>query len=313
MTQAPNNTDAFARYRPIIDDWQAFCDAVARPLPTCVWTNTLRTTPERLAEWMRAGGYSPEPVSWYPGAFKLAHDISPGNRLEYVAGLYHVQEEVSLVPPVLLDAKCDERVLDLCAAPGNKTVQLAVAMQNRGSLVANDRNVFRLRALRRAIDRLGVANVSMTAYDGANFPRESGQFDKVLVDAPCSCEGTSRKKPEVVHTASIDYFNHLEGPQLALLRQAVRRCRVGGLIVYSTCTYAPEENELIVNDLLEECGANALRLLPARIDGLSCSPGITCWDGRQLSEDLSRTMRLWPHQNDTGGFFVAVLEKTAEV
>jgi 16S rRNA C967 or C1407 C5-methylase (RsmB/RsmF family) len=179
--------------------------------------------------------------------------------------------------------------------------------------VANDRNVYRLRALRRVIDRLGVANTSVTAYDGANYPRESGEFDKVLVDAPCSCEGTSRKNPEVVHASSVDYFNRLSGTQRALLRQAVRRCRKGGLIVYSTCTYAPEENELVVDDLLEEFGAHALRLLPARIDGLASSPGITRWDGRQLSEELTRTMRLWPHQNDTGGFFVALLEKTAEV
>lgn len=313
MTHKPTNSDAFTRYRPIIDDWQGFCDTLAHPLPTCVWTNTLRTTPERLAAWMRAGGFSPEPVAWYPGAFKLAHDVSPGNRLEYVAGLYHVQEEVSLVPPVLLQAARHERVLDLCAAPGNKTAQLAVSMQNRGSLVANDRNVYRLRALRRVIDRLGVANISVTAYDGANFPPESGEFDKVLVDAPCSCEGTSRKNPEVVHSSSFDYVNRLAGTQRALLRQAVRRCRVGGLIVYSTCTYAPEENELVVNALLEESGPNALRLLPARIDGLNCSAGITHWHGHALSEDLSRTMRLWPHQNDTGGFFVALLKKTAEV
>jgi NOL1/NOP2/sun family putative RNA methylase len=312
------STGYFERYRDLIDDWDAFCTALSRPLPTCVWTNTLRTSPERLSEWMHEGGYSPTPIDWYPGAFRLAPDVSPGNRLEYVGGLYHVQEEVSLVPPVLLAPSSDERVLDLCAAPGNKTAQMAVAMQNRGTLVANDRSVSRLRAMRRIIDRLGVVNISVTAYDGANyppanFPPNGDAFDKVLVDVPCSCEGTSRKYPESIDNASVDFSNRLAGTQRALLRQAVRRCNVGGLIAYSTCTYAPEENELVVDDLLEEMGAGALRLVPARIDGLVSSPGITRWDDRHLSTDLTHAMRIWPHQNDTGGFFVALLEKTAEV
>lgn len=307
----PTDFTPFERYRPLIDDWEAFCEALSRPLPTCVWTNTLRTSPERLVDWMRQGGFCPEPISWYPGAFRLAADISPGNRVEYVAGLYHVQEEVSLIPPVLLDVSADERVLDLCAAPGNKTAQLAVAMDNRGTLVANDRNVYRLRALRRVIDRLGVVNTSVTAYDGANFPRESGEFDKVLVDVPCSCEGTSRKNPAALEQASDESRSRLAGTQRALLRQAVRRCRPGGRIVYSTCTFAPEENELVVADLLEEFGADTLRLLPARVPGLESSPGITRWNERILPEELAGTMRIWPHQNDTGGFFVALLEKTA--
>jgi NOL1/NOP2/sun family putative RNA methylase len=312
MTEPTQIFNSFERYRSIVDDWDAFCESLSRPLPTCVWTNTLRTTAARLEEWMHDGDFSPVAVDWYPGAFRLAHDVSPGNRLEYVGGLYHVQEEVSLIPPVLLDVRSDERVLDLCAAPGNKTAQMAVAMQNRGTLVANDRSVGRLRAMRRTIDRLGVANVSVTAYDGANYPPESGAFDKVLVDVPCSCEGTSRKKhPKNVEDTSAEYSNQLAGTQRALLRQAVRRCQVGGLIAYSTCTFAPEENELIIDDILEEMGADTLRLLPARVDGLRCSPGLTRWGERRLSTQMTDAMRIWPHQNDTGGFFVALLEKTA--
>ncbi len=313
MDAQPPDIGIFERYRPIVDDWEAFCDALKRPLPVCVWTNTLRTSAERLAQWMRAGGFPVEPIGWYPGAFRLPAEVHPGNRLEYVAGLYHVQEEVSLIPPMLLEARADERVLDLCAAPGNKTVQLAVAMNNRGTLVANDRNGYRLRALRRVIDRLGVVNTSVTAYDGANYPPESGLFDKVLVDVPCSCEGTTRKHPGAIASASESFYARVGGAQRALLRKAVRLCKVGGRIAYSTCTYSPEENELVVDDIITTFGPDALRVLPARISGLTCAPGLTQWQGRTLSADLSNAMRIWPHQNDTGGFFVALLEKTAVV
>ncbi|AWV90158.1 RsmB/NOP family class I SAM-dependent RNA methyltransferase [Bradymonas sediminis] len=314
---------AFARYRSIVDDWEAFGAALARPLPICVWTNTLRTTPARLGEWMARGGFPVAPIGWYPGAFRLpAEDargekLRPGNRVEYLAGLYHIQEEVSLIPPVLLAATGDERVLDLCAAPGNKTAQLAVAMQNRGTLIANDRDPYRISGLRRTLERLGITNTSVTVHDGANYPARHygdthGAFDKVLVDAPCSCEGTSRKHQGATPISSAEGSAPLHGTQLALLRKAVQLCKVGGRIVYSTCTYAPEENEVLVDELLNLVGRAHLRLLPARIPGLITSAGLTHWAGQDLGEDLAQTLRVWPHQNNTGGFFAALIEKTAE-
>ena len=301
----------FERYRDIVDDWAGFCQALDRPLPTCVWTNTLRTTPQRLAEWMAEGGFPVEAVGWYPGAFRLPHGVQPGNRLEFVAGLYHVQEEVSLIPPALLDLAPGQRVLDLCAAPGNKTAQIAVALDNRSTVVANDRDPLRMRAVRRAIDRLGLVNVTLTTYDGANYPAESGLFDRVLVDVPCSCEGTYRKHGDMYDGGFRRLSERLAGTQAALLRKAVQLCRPGGRIVYATCTFAPEENERIIDTILGEDTAGELTLQPARIDGLRTSPGLTSWDGARFHPDLAHAMRVWPHHNDTGGFFVAVLDKRA--
>ncbi len=121
--------ESFERYRPIIDDWQAFRLALQRPLPAAIWTNTLKAGPERVAGILRADGIPSEPLSWRPGAFKLlAQDGKPGNHWGFLGGLYHVQEEVSLLPVLLLDPQPGERILDLCAAPGNKTAQIAVAM-----------------------------------------------------------------------------------------------------------------------------------------------------------------------------------------
>ncbi len=298
----------FARYRPLIDDWDAFVEVLQRPLPTCVWANPLRSTAGEVEAHLRAAGLNPEPLGWHDHAFTLPAEVGAGNQLGYLTGRYHVQEEASLLPVPLLDPHPGERVLDLCAAPGGKTAQMGIRMRNRGTIVANDINYGRLASLRGTLDRLGLANVTATAYDGASYPAASGTFDRVLVDAPCSCEGTSRKHPSVIDEwASMP---DITGLQAALLRKAVQRCRPGGRIVYSTCTYAPEENEQIVDAVLCDY-PETVRLRPARIDGVDAAPGITSWQGHSFHASLTHAMRVWPHQNDTGGFFVAVLERVA--
>lgn len=304
----------FERYRPLIDDWPAFIEALSRPLPVCVWANPLRISARELAERLACGGLDPRPLSWWPGAFRVAAfghdgDAGPGARFEYIAGLYHVQEEVSLLPPRLLEPRPGERVLDLCAAPGGKTAQIAVALGNRGTVVANDRDFGRLTTLRSTLDRLGVANVTATRSDGANYPPEAGLFDRVLVDVPCTCEGTSRKSPEVLEHIGPGSSLRLQGVQKALLRKAAQLTRPGGRIVYSTCTYAPEENEEVVAAVMEEL-PGVLRLEPAQMPGLRTRPGLTRWEGRSFPPEMERALRIWPHDNDTGGFFVAVLEKS---
>lgn len=297
----------FERYRPIVDDWDAFAEALHRPLPTCIWANPLRTTPEKLADWLRDQGLDLAPLPWIDHAFRLPADVAVGNRFAYVTGLYHVQEEVSLLPVPLLDPQPDDRVLDLCAAPGNKTAQIATRLENRGTVVANDISYGRLASMRSTLDRLGIANVTTTTYDASNYPPESGTFDRVLADVPCSCEGTSRKQPNVIEQR--DAMRDMTGAQTAILRKAVQLCRSGGRVVYSTCTYAPEENEAVVDAVLRDVGTDRLRLRPARVEGVASSPGLTAWQDRSFHPSLAHAMRVWPHQNDTGGFFVAVLEK----
>lgn len=302
-------TDSFDRYRDLIDDWQAFLDASATPLPTCIWTNTLRTMPERLRHWLAEDGLEVQPLSWRPGAFRMLGDDRPGNRLPYLAGLYQVQEEVSMLPVHLLAPEPGHAVADLCAAPGNKTAEAAVAMQNRGTLVANDRTQFRLNVLRAHLDRLGIVNCTTTVQDAAAYPCQQGAFDRVLADVPCSCEGTSRKHPHVVQKSSRAQSCAVQNIQIAILKRAVEICRPGGRIVYSTCTYAPEENELVVDAVLRHFGGDRLRVVPAELPGFRYSQGLTHWEGQALDPSLADTMRVWPHQNDTGGFYVAVLER----
>ncbi len=309
-TNGAGDSTPFVRYRSIIDDWEAFQQALERPLPAALWTNMLKASPGRLARLLPAEGIPLEPLPWRPGGFKLlVHDAKPGNHWGFLGGLYHVQEEVSLLPVLLLDPRPGDRVLDLCAAPGNKTAQIAVAMGNRGTVVANDRDYYRIRAIHHMMERLGILNTSTTLFDGANYPKGAGLFDKILVDVPCTCEGTVRKSPELALDPTGGLSRKMSGGQKALLRKAIQLCKPGGRIVYSSCTYAPEENEAVIDALLREVGRHVVRLVPARVEGFHTSEGLKAWDGETFDESLRLAMRIWPHQNDTGGFFVAVLEK----
>lgn len=213
-----------------------------------------------------------------------------------------------MLPVHLLDLQPTDRVLDMCAAPGNKTVQMGVMMKNRGTIVAVDRNGGRMRAARQVLNRLGVVNVTAVSHDASNLPKSVGLFDKILADVPCTCEGTCRKDPDIVNRLTESAHERMARKQKAILRKAVQLCRPGGRIVYSTCTFAPEENECVIDAVLQE-NAGRVRLLPAHIPGFAASPGLTRWQGRDLDATLALTLRVWPQQHDTGGFFMALLER----
>jgi NOL1/NOP2/fmu family ribosome biogenesis protein len=168
-----------------------------------------------------------------------------------------------------------------------------------------------MRAVRQSLERLGIVNVATVVHDGANFPNSAGLFDRVLVDVPCSCQGTVRRDKKVVARADLEFSSRKVGLQKALLRRAVELCKPGGRIVYATCTYPPEENEVVADAVLREYGG-AVQLRPAHIDDFESSPGLTAWNGQQFDSSLANTMRVWPQQNDTGGFFIAVLEKIGD-
>lgn len=311
-TPATVASSHLARYRDLVDDWDAFAEALCRPLPGCVWANPTRIDVEGLSELLAEQGVTPEPVPGLPGALKVPASFRTGQQWWYCIGLAHAQEVVSQIPATLMDLAPGQRVLDMCAAPGGKTAQIAFALGNRGTLIANDVSYMRIKALQGNLDRLGVVNVTTTCSDAGNWPSAGGQFDRILVDAPCSSEGTVRRNAALLQRLDASSSERLGPRQRALLRKAVQRCRPGGRILYSTCTFAPEENELVVADILAEL-PGIVRLVPASIPGFTTSPGITDWGGRTLPPELALCHRFWPHHNDTGGFFIAALEKRADV
>ncbi|AHG03311.1 SAM-dependent methyltransferase [Halobacterium sp. DL1] len=302
--------DALSRYEPIIDDFDAFLDACERPLPTTVRVNPIKATTDRVVEALDDEGVGVERRDWHRGVLELDTD-KPGNTWPYVHGWMHGQEEVSSVPPAVLDPQPGDVVWDSCAAPGGKTAQLAAEIDDRGLVVANDDNLGRLSALRGNCDRLGVTSAAVTNGDARRttldaFPNVDA-FDAALVDAPCTCEGTIRKNPDALESAGASASRNLGRLQSDILERAVELTREGGSVVYSTCTFAPEENEAVVDAVLD---AADCRLVDFDT-GLTSAPGLTEWDDEAYDESLTKTRRYYPHLNDTGGFFAAKLEVTA--
>jgi NOL1/NOP2/sun family putative RNA methylase len=297
------------RYHPIIEDVPAFEEASRRSLARFIWVHQMRIEPAKLTALLQADGYRLSPLVWNPGAFRVAFEPNPlGGHWTYQAGFFHIQEAASMVPVLLLSPRPCMRIMDLCAAPGNKTVQAASVMKNSGTVVANDLRHQRMASIRMHVDRLGLVNVSTTCRDGGSYPRKAGLFDAVLVDAPCSCEGTSRKNTDILQRP-VPGRDRLLLRQKRLLERAIRLCRPGGRIVYSTCTYDPEENEAVVDAVLRDM-PDKVEMLPASLPGLRVAPGLTTWQQERYHLSLRHALRIWPHLNDTGGFFVAVLLRT---
>ncbi len=293
--------DHLDRYRDIIPEFERFREVQSLPLPISARINTLKMDRSSMFERLERQSIRYESFGWYPLGLRIDME-KPGKLLEYLLGYIHIQEEVSMVPPLVLDPKPGEEILDLCASPGGKTTQISQAMENRGVVFANEPSLARIAPLRSNCERLGAVNVAITRYDGRRFPDH--HFHRVLVDAPCSSEGRARRDPDLLSRCSRKRSLDIQVLQTGLLRRAVRITRPGGVIVYSTCTYAPEENELVVQKVLDEA-----RLEQFSLPGLKGCPGVTDWEGLELDEDLKHCSRYYPHLNDTGGFFVAKLIK----
>jgi NOL1/NOP2/sun family putative RNA methylase len=315
--------DPLQRYADLVDDTEAFLAACERPLPSVVRVNTVKTTVDRARAALADADIEVDPREWHDGLLALP-DAQPGANWPYVHGWIHGQEEVSAVPAAVLAPEPGERVWDACAAPGSKTTQLAALMADRGTVVATDNNLGRISALRSNAERLGVTNVAITHEDARNhslkpFERSGsnpaspppgssggGAYDRALVDAPCSCEGTVRKNPTVLDDWTLEHVRGIAGVQKGVLRRAVQTTRPGGTVVYSTCTFAPEENEAVLDHALAEEPCDLVEFdLP-----LESSPGVTGWEGEAYDDRVTRAKRIYPHQNDTGGFFCAKLAVT---
>lgn len=290
------------RYQSIIDDWDGFLASVERPLPFVVRTNTLRIDPESLLARLNRQGVQVVHIPWSDDLLQLS--VPPGPRIEHWLGLYYIQEATQTLPVLALDPRPGERVLDMCAAPGGKTTHIAAQMRNHGALVANEPNGRRQMALRANLNRTGVLLAQITTFRGESFPLSIG-FDRVLVDAPCSAEGTARKESSVRSGTAPAVIARLARQQRRLVIRAFDLLAPHGLLVYSTCTIAPEENESIVADLLEH---RAAELVPASLP-VEAAPGLTEWNGRMYPPEMIRCRRIYPHHLDSGGGFLACIRR----
>ncbi|MFO7675068.1 MAG: RsmB/NOP family class I SAM-dependent RNA methyltransferase [bacterium] len=294
------------RYGPIHEDRQAFFDAMVRPLRTTVRVNTLKATREEALGWM--ADLAPEPVPWWELAFTLRDGSGIGKRLEHFIGLVYAQDAASMVPPLVLAPEPGETVLDLTAAPGSKTTQLAAMMDNRGLLIANDFSRGRVRGLIGNVDRAGCLNVCVCRMDGIKLARElEGTCDRVLVDAPCTCEGIMRRTASILDRWSLEAIRKFERLQKGLIVAGYRAVRPGGTMVYSTCTVAPEENEVVLAYLLERFPEAAVE--PAALAGFTMRSALGGWGGATFPPGVANARRILPQDNDTEAFFIARVRK----
>lgn len=293
------------RYCPLVDDEGAFISSLNRPLPKSFRVNTLKSSSDSVAERFSAYGIGVRQIPWYGEAF-VSDEPDVGTTLEHFTGEIYMQELVSMLPPLLVRRELEEArfVLDGCAAPGSKTTQLSALMGNRNTIVANDISYSRIRALKFNLEKTGAMNVVITNQDLRLFP--SLRFDVVILDAPCSAEGTMRKGEGLSRLWSEKMVKGCAGLQRTLVTKAYDLLADGGVMVYSTCTFAPEENEGVINHLVEKRGA---KLEKIGIDGLKTSTAVDSWKGKDFDEEVKKAIRIWPHHNDTGGFFLAKVRK----
>lgn len=294
------------RYCPLVDDPEAFLASLSRQLPKSFRVNSLKASADDVRARLAALGVKATQMPWYEDAF-LSDSLDIGGTLLHFTGMIYMQELVSMLPPVIARKELEDAglVLDSCAAPGSKTTQIAAIMKNLRTLVANDLDYSRIRALKFNLEKTGVLNTVMTNYDLQHFPKN--QFDVVFLDAPCSSEGTVRKNDRLFQSWSLRSTPSYSGNQKVLLLKAFDLLRPGGLLVYSTCTFAPEENELVIDHLLKNKEEAALEKIS--IDGMKTSPAVMEWMGQSFDGRIKDCARIWPHENDTGGFFLAKVRK----
>ncbi|MEM4616353.1 MAG: NOL1/NOP2/sun family putative RNA methylase [Archaeoglobaceae archaeon] len=272
-------------------------EAFEKGIPKYIRVNTIKLSEEELLKRLRERGFKLEKTE-VPFCYEVLEErYSIGATPEYLMGYYYIMDKSSCIPPLVLDPKPDDLVVDLSASPGGKTTFLAMLMKNRGVILAVEPQKERLQALIDNVNRMGAMNVAILNMDGRDFPKLGIKADKVLLDAPCTGEGiifkdktrkTDRGKEDIVFCSSL---------QRELIISAFDSLKPNGVLVYSTCSLTPEENEFVVEHLLErrkaelldiEYGEKALNL---------------------TNFDLSKAKRLYPHKHRCAGFFIAKIKK----
>jgi 16S rRNA C967 or C1407 C5-methylase (RsmB/RsmF family)/NOL1/NOP2/fmu family ribosome biogenesis protein len=293
-----------ARMRELLGpEAPAFLDTYRRPAQRAVRANPLKLDPAALPGLL---GIPPDPVPWCPEAWFLPEGVRVGDTLAHAAGLCYVQEPSALAVGEALDVRPGQRVLDLAAAPGGKATLAAGRLGGHGVVVANEVQRGRVQALADNLDRWGSPRTVLAGDTVAGLAAAlPGVFDRVLLDAPCSGEGLFRRNPAAAAQWRPGHVPGSAERQRGLLADAARLVRPGGVLVYSTCTFAPEENEQQVAGFLAANPSWELQPIPMHP---GFAPGRPDWSPGGPPE-LSRTVRLWPHHLRGEGHFIAKLAR----
>lgn len=296
-----------------VDDFMKICYTET---PDSIRCNTLKISPEKLKVRLEKYGWKiNQPYMEYP-EIMIVEKNGPGElgkSKEHLLGYFYVQEISSMLPILVLQPNSDDTLLDLCASPGSKTTQAAASMKNCGNIIANEVNMGRIGILSSNLERCGVTNVVVTRKDGVSLcnnliKKTKIKFSKILVDAPCTGEGTLRKSPKTFIMWNKKMIDKTSSLQKRLAESAMRLLEVGGEMVYSTCTIAPEENEFVIDHLIKNFDIEIESIhLPIKFRS-----GVVEWDGKKLNDSVSKCLRLYPQDNNTDGFFVCKMKKLSD-
>ena len=275
--------------------------AMAREAPLDLRANLLRTTREQAQAALAEEGIAAVPTRLSPWGLRIEGRRPVSTGAAFRAGLVEIQDEGSQVVAALVGARPEMRVADWCAGAGGKTLALAMTMQNRGHIAACDTSAPRLEGAVRRLRRAGVHNVERHLVEPGDkwAKRRAGSFDRVLVDAPCTGTGTWRRNPDARTRLRPEDLDELVVKQAAILRQAARLVRIGGRLVYATCSLFAEENEAQVDAFL------------ATSPGFATVPLARAWELPPPPPGAGPYLALTPAAHDTDGFFAAVLERVA--
>ena len=289
------------------DEFPAFLESYEQDKYQALRINSQKTT---ISSFMEKSPFSLKQVPWEKNGFYYQKTDAPGKHPYHAAGVYYIQEPSAMAPAAYLEAQPGERVLDLCAAPGGKSTQIAAAMGGEGLMISNEIHPARAKILSENIERMGIRNGMVINESPQSLAKIfESYFDRIMVDAPCSGEGMFRKNTDACEEWSPENVENCAMRQQEILTCAAFMLRPGGRIVYSTCTFAPEENEGTISRFLEEHPEFHMVEVPL-YEGMS--PARPEWT-KYPAKDLQSGIRLFPHKLHGEGHFLAVLEKDGEV
>ena len=294
------------------EDYENWIEYSKKPAINSIRCNTLKIGPQELKKRLEKKWEVSQPFPKHEEIMIIKSNLLPGElgkSIEHLLGYYYVQEISSMMPILALQPKPGELILDLCASPGSKTTQAAMMMQNSGTIIANDKDIERIKILSSNLERCSCTNVIVTRNDAVQLceklKKTRIKFDKILLDLPCSGEGTIRSSPKTFLMWNIKMIEKLSRMQKKIASSAIDLLKDDGEIVYSTCTHAPEENEEVVSFLVERFNLKIEKIsLP-----VTCRPGLTKWENKNHNKELNKACRIYPQDNNTEGFFLAKLRK----
>lgn len=288
------------------EEYGPFLESYERGRNFGLRVNTAKISTE---EFQKIAPFHLTPIPWIENGFYYEEQDRPARHPFYYAGLYYLQEPSAMTPASRLEVNSGERVLDLCAAPGGKATELGAKLRGEGVLVANDISASRARALLKNIEVFGIPNAFLLNEVPAKIAGSFEEFfDKILVDAPCSGEGMFRKDPDVAKAWNEDKPFLCARSQKEIVMQAAKMLVPGGQMLYSTCTFSPEENEEVIQYLLDQRSDFSLQQMNT-YEGFA--PGRPDW-AEHGSEELKKCVRIWPYRMAGEGHFIALLKRDGE-